>query len=53
MTEEYVTITKREYESLKEDEHWARCLENAGVDNWAGYIYALEEFMEWQDAQSS
>ena len=40
--EETVTITKREYESLKEDAEWLACLEGAGVDNWSGIDYAYE-----------
>ncbi len=40
--EEMVEITKREYESLKEDVDWLQCLENAGVDNWSGIDYARE-----------
>lgn len=42
MDKETVTITKEEYESLKEDQLWLQCLENAGVDNWEGYDYARE-----------
>ena len=42
MNEETVTISKKEYESLKEDARWLQCLENAGVDNWPGIDYAYE-----------
>lgn len=42
MNEETVTISKKEYESLKEDARWLQCLENAGVDNWQGIDYAYE-----------
>lgn len=48
-TEETVTITKAEYESLKEDRRWLTCLENAGVDNWEGYDYAREILETWED----
>lgn len=41
-TEETVTISKSEYESLLKDSEWLTCLEVAGVDNWQGYDYALE-----------
>lgn len=37
-----VTISKKEYESLKEDSDWLQCLQSAGVDNWSGYDYARE-----------
>ena len=37
---ETVTITKKEYDSLKEDSDWLRHLENAGVDNWEGISFA-------------
>lgn len=42
MTNETVTISKKEYESLLEDRKWLQALENAGVDNWEGYDYARE-----------
>jgi hypothetical protein len=46
MSEETVTISKKEYESLKEDALWLRCLENAGVDNWQGMDFAIELLKE-------
>jgi hypothetical protein len=49
MNEETVTISKKEYESLKEDARWLQCLENAGVDNWEGYDYARELLNEEND----
>lgn len=36
MTEEKITITKKEYDKLKDDSRWLLCLESAGVDNWDG-----------------
>lgn len=39
-----VTIDKKVYESLQQDVRKLQCLENAGVDNWDGYGYAMEEF---------
>jgi hypothetical protein len=42
--EETVTITKKEYNDLLEDSRMLQCLESAGVDNWGGYSYAMEEF---------
>lgn len=46
MGEEKVTISKEEYEDLLEDQRLLMSLENAGVDNWTGYSYAMEEFHE-------
>lgn len=48
-TEELVTLSKSEYDSLVEDSDWLRCLEAAGVDNWDGYDYALEIRSESND----
>lgn len=44
--DETVTITKKEYDSLLDDSRLLQCLQNAGVDNWDGYSYAMEEFYE-------
>lgn len=41
--EEMVTITLKEYNSLKWNRNLLECLEAAGVDNWEGYSDALEE----------
>lgn len=49
MNEKTVTISKEEYESLKEDARWLQCLENAGVDNWEGYDFARELLNEEND----
>jgi hypothetical protein len=46
MNEETVTISKKEYESLKDAARWLQCLENAGVDNWEGNDYAYELWRE-------
>ena len=40
--EETITISKEEYESLLEDQKLLQCLQDAGVDNWEGYDYAME-----------
>lgn len=40
--QETVTITKKEYERLLEDSDWLSCLEQAGVDNWDGWDYAID-----------
>lgn len=47
--EEYIKITVQEYEDLKRNSFQLQCLENAGVDNWSGYSYAMEEFIEHYD----
>ncbi|MDE8648091.1 hypothetical protein PXH69_24240 [Rhodococcus qingshengii] len=52
MPEETITISKSEYDSLKEDELWLRALEDAGVDNWRGVDYAKDTLREWQDEES-
>lgn len=44
--EETVTISKKEYEELLEDQLLLQCLQGAGVDNWEGYDYALEMMEE-------
>lgn len=37
-----ITIPLAEYTSLVGDSEWLTCLQEAGVDNWAGYDYAAE-----------
>ena len=44
-----VTISKELYEELLEDQFFLNCLQNAGVDNWGGYEYAVEEFQAAQN----
>lgn len=39
-----IEIKKSEYESLLNDAHWRCCVECAGVDNWCGFDYAMEEY---------
>lgn len=43
-----ITISKKEYESLLEDQKLLQCLQDAGVDNWSGYEYALEIMKEME-----
>jgi hypothetical protein len=43
MTEETITITKKEYESLCDDRLWRIALEDGGVDNWGGYHDSLKD----------
>jgi hypothetical protein len=42
MSEEMISIPKKEYERLRERDDWLQCLEAAGVDNWDGFDYAIE-----------
>lgn len=44
MDEEQVTISKKEYESLKEDAYKLQCLESGGVDNWDWYHESLKDY---------
>ena len=37
-----ITISACEYEALKADVFWLKCLEAAGVDNWEGCDTALD-----------
>jgi hypothetical protein len=42
-TEETVTIPKSEYDELVADSRFLNALCRAGVDNWVGYEYAIED----------
>ena len=44
--ENFVTIPVEEYQDLLDTQLWAACLCGAGVDNWEGYDYAMEEYQE-------
>lgn len=46
VTNETVTLTKREYEELLDAAEFLACLEAAGVDNWVGYSIAYEMYEE-------
>jgi hypothetical protein len=39
----HITIELEEYEALLEDSKFLRALEAAGVDNWEGYEFAVED----------
>ena len=48
--EETITISLKEYKSLKEDEALLAILEENGVDNWGGYSESVDIFQnEYQD----
>jgi hypothetical protein len=49
MSEEIITITKKEYDSLREDSDFLGALISAGVDNWEGYDYALRLIGELEE----
>ena len=43
-SDEFVVIPKDRYDSLLEDEAWRNAVEDAGVDNWGGFDYAMKLF---------
>ena len=46
-----VTYTKEEHESALEDSMWITALENAGVDNWEGYEFAMDIYQEMKEEE--
>jgi hypothetical protein len=46
MSEEMVTITKKEYDNLIKDSTFLGALEEAGVDNWQGIDIAIDMINE-------
>jgi hypothetical protein len=44
LNEPTMIITVEEFERLKALEFKLQCLKNAGVDNWEGYDFAMEEY---------
>lgn len=49
MIEETVTISKKEYENLKDAQHMLQCLHAGGVDNWEWYSDSLRDGGYFQD----
>ncbi len=47
--EEQITISKKEFDSLQEDSLMLVALQNAGVDNWQGYDFAMDLFNEYKE----
>ena len=45
METEMISITKKEYDQLIEDQNWLRALQ-AGVSNWEGCDFARESIGE-------
>lgn len=51
MNEETVTITKLEYEKLKDRDLFLTALEHAGVDNWDWYGEAQDIYKDFKKAE--
>lgn len=47
--DETITITKKEYEELKEAADILRKLRIYGVDNWEGYCDAINDSEGWAE----
>lgn len=48
-SDEFVVIPKDRYDSLLEDEAWRNAVEDAGVDNWGGFDYAMKLLRNEED----
>ena len=46
MSEETITISKKDYDKMMSELLWLCCLEEAGVDNWEGIDFAREAYDE-------
>lgn len=44
LDESTICITKQEYEEMQDEILFLECLRSAGVDNWDGYDYAIDEY---------
>ncbi len=44
-----VTISEEEYKELLDNQRFLLALQNAGVDNWGGYDYALDEYHQEEE----
>ncbi len=44
-----VFVPKERYDKLKRDAEMYYALQEAGVDNWDGYEYAMDILDEWED----
>jgi len=45
---EQITISIERYNELVDSERMLTALQNAGVDNWDGYDYAIELYQQWE-----
>ncbi len=50
--EETITITKKEYQELLDDQQFLISLQGAGVDNWEGYDIAIEQYNNYRENNS-
>lgn len=46
---ETIEIPLKKYKRLLKSEEKLNCLEAAGVDNWEGYDFAMEDFYDDDD----
>lgn len=51
MDKEMVEISVEEYNELLEAYQWLQALEDAGVDNWSGYDFAVETLEQWKEGK--
>jgi hypothetical protein len=49
MSEEMVTISKKEYEQLQHESLLLDCLRGVGVDSWSGWDWACEMLQQIED----
>jgi hypothetical protein len=47
-----VTIPLERLKELLDEERFVNCLRGAGVDNWEGYGFALDEYTEVTEADA-
>ena len=53
MSEETVTITKKEYDELLHDSKVLNALECGGVDNWQWYEESMKELWAEEEAKEA
>lgn len=53
MDVEIVKITKEEYRELLDDQEKLQALQECGVDNWPGYIEAVQLLEKWRSTSSN
>lgn len=51
MESKTVTISQEEYDELVDDQILLDCLRNAGVDNWEGWDFAIEQYQAILDSK--
>ena len=40
----FIILKEKDYNQLQKDSDLLNCLRNAGVDNWDGWDYAIDEY---------